>query len=107
MSDVVNIVEEGQALLVQAGEARAGRASRSLLHGEHQRTVLIALKSGEEMAEHESPLAATLHCIIGKVRLTAGETEWLVDTGELVPIPPERHAVAALSDAVVLLTVSL
>lgn len=107
MSEVFNILEESQALLLQAGEATAGRASKSLLHGDHQRTVLIALTAGNELAEHESPLAATLHCLAGKVRLTSDRDEWLIDTGELVPIPPERHAVAALSDAVFLLTVSL
>lgn len=105
--DVVDLVRESQALMVQAGEATSGRASRSLLHGEHQRVVLIALTAGNELAEHESPLAATLQVLTGRCRLTAGEQDWLLGSAEMVPIPPERHAVVAVDDCVILLTVSL
>lgn len=107
MSDVVDLASAARALIAKAGEGKAGRASESLLHGDHQRVVLIALLKDKELAEHESPLAATLHVLTGRARLHAGEQEWLLGAGEMVAIPPERHAVTALDDCVLLLTVSL
>lgn len=107
MTDVVDLAHEARTLLGQAHEARAGRASKSLLHGEHQRAVLIALTAGSELAEHESPLAATLQVVTGRARLTAGEDAWEVDTSQMLPIPPARHAVTALEDCALLLTVTL
>lgn len=105
--DVIDLVQVSKELLVQAADSSAGRASKSLLHGEHQRAVLIALTAGNELAEHDSPLAATLQVLTGRCRLTAGEKKWLLGSAEIVPIPPERHAVEALDDCVILLTVSL
>ena len=41
------------------------------------------------------------------VRLHSGADEWLLSTGQLVGIPSTRHGVTAITDAVVLLTVTL
>lgn len=106
-AESVDLSLEGQALLLKATESSSGRASHSLLHGDHQRVVLIALTAGSELAEHEAPLAATLHVLSGKCRLTDEEEEWLLSAGEMVPIPPLRHSVTSLEDCVFLLTVSL
>jgi quercetin dioxygenase-like cupin family protein len=39
------------------------------------------------------------------VRLIAGNEQWQGAVGDYVTIPPERHSLAALDDAAVLLTV--
>ena len=41
----------------------------------------------------------------GRVRLTSGPELWDGGTGDHVIIPPARHTLSALEDAVVLLTV--
>jgi len=68
----------------------------------------MALGEGGELGEHDSPAAATFHVLQGRARLHAGEdAEWVVGAGCLVEIPAERHAVTALTDCLILLTVSL
>lgn len=50
---------------------------------------MLALQSGEQLAEHDAPGAATLHVLRGHIQ-----------------IPPMRHRLESLADAVVLLTVA-
>ncbi len=90
--------------------ARAAASARSArtIHGGHDRSLretVIALVAGHELAEHESPGEATLQVLRGRVRLTAGDEAWESGVGGHVVIPGERHALTALEDAVVLLTV--
>lgn len=43
----------------------------------------------------------------GQVRLSAGEVSWDGSQGDLLIVPDVIHALAALQDAVVLLTVAM
>ena len=98
----------GEELLRTARAASSGR-SASTVHGGHThdlRQTVIALTEGRSLGEHESPGEATLHVITGRVRLTAGPESWECAEGDHLVIPPHRHDLAALSDAVVLLTVA-
>jgi quercetin dioxygenase-like cupin family protein len=97
----------GEQLLETARAHSEGRASNVVEHGPHQRAVLMALAGGTGLQEHSSPLAATFHVLSGRARLRAGERVWEVETGQLVPIPPERHSVETDEDTVILLTVAL
>ena len=92
------------------GKAREGSAGRSAVtvHGHHDfvlRQTLIALLQDQALAEHDSPREATLQVLHGRVRLTAGEETWEGGVGEMLVIPPARHDLLALEDAVVLLSV--
>lgn len=109
MDDVHNLAKEGQALLEQARLESSGRASISLVHADNQRAVLMGLTAGNGLSEHDAPLAATLQCVSGNVRLflSDGAGEWLLQDGDFMPIPQARHGVDAISDSIVLLTVSL
>ena len=64
------------------------------------KAVLIALREGAALAEHNAPPAATLQCLVGQARLHAGSREWPLGPGSFAPIPPERHGVDAVSDCV-------
>lgn len=115
MEEIHSLMKEGQALLEQARTETSGRASNSLIHGERQRAVLMGLTAGSTLAEHDAPTAASLQVVTGHARLfIAGDDagdgaapEWLLEDGDLVAIPQARHGVDAISDTILLLTVTL
>ena len=94
-------------LLGQARSAPAGRAARTVYGGASHglRQTAIALIEGSELSEHESPGEATLQVLTGHVRLTSGLGEVEASAGDLAAVPEQRHALRALADSVVLLTV--
>lgn len=105
--EMVVLSELADSLIADLRNHPAGRTARTILSGTVMRAVVIALKEGIEMAEHDSPPAATLYVIKGKVTLQAGDRDWTVYPGQLVPIPPQRHSVHAHADSAILLTVAL
>ena len=93
--------------LERARKLSAGRSSETV-HGGHEHTLrqtLIALIAGTTMAEHENPGEATVHILSGRVRLGAGKDSWEGRTGDFIIVPPARHDLYAIEDAVLLLTV--
>ncbi|EUA34653.1 hypothetical protein I552_5442 [Mycobacterium xenopi 3993] len=44
--------------------------------------------------------------LTGRVRLTAGGSEWIGRTGDLLVIPDVKHGLDALEDSAILLTVA-
>ena len=92
----------------RAAAASSGRSARTVWGGhEHVlRQTLIALTANTTMSEHENPGEATLQVMIGRVRLDAEGNQWEGRQGDLLLIPPSRHSLLALEDAVVLLTVA-
>jgi quercetin dioxygenase-like cupin family protein len=94
--------------LRQAKEASSGR-SASTVYGGHEhvlRQTVIALAAGQTMDEHVNPGEATVHVLSGRIRLVAGGASWDGSAGDLLIVPGSRHALAAIDDAVVLLTVA-
>ena len=69
------------------------------------RQTVVALASGAEMNEHDSPGEATVHVLRGRVRLVAGADSWEGRSGDLIVVPAARHSLEALEDSAVLLTV--
>ena len=103
-----SLSELGAAQLAAARGSGSGRAAVTIHGGrEHDlRQTLIALVGDRTLGEHESPGEATLQVLSGRVRLTADGQEWEGQAGDYLVIPPHRHDVHALEDAVVLLTVA-
>jgi quercetin dioxygenase-like cupin family protein len=106
-NEMVVLSELAESLIADLPNHPAGRTAKTVLSGSAMRAVVIALKEGAELNEHDSPPAATLYVITGRVTLRAGEREWPVYPGQLIPIPPQRHAVVAHADSAILLTVAL
>ncbi|OBI44356.1 LuxR family transcriptional regulator [Mycobacterium kyorinense] len=105
--DSVSLTSLAAEQLAKAREAHSGRAAHTI-HGGHAlelRQTVLALLSGQELAEHDSPGEATLQVLQGHVRLTAGDEAWEGKTGDHVTIPPRRHALESLEDSVIILTV--
>ncbi len=94
--------------LAAARLAASGRSAHTVLGGHDAtlRQTLIALAGGQKLDEHESPGEATLQVLRGHVRLSAGGDSADAATGEMLVIPDERHALEAIHDSVVLLTVA-
>ena len=88
--------------------ASSGRSAHTVYGGhEHVlRQTLIALRAGASLDEHENPGEATVQVLHGRVTLVAGENRWNGSPGDLMFIPDSRHALDALEDSVVLLTVA-
>lgn len=103
----VSLTLLGDEQLEAARSSRAGRSAHTV-HGGHDhllRQTVMAMLGGTDMAEHNSPGQATLQVLRGRVRVTCAEDSWDGEPGDLLVIPQERHALHALDDSVVLLTV--
>ncbi|MBC7631434.1 cupin domain-containing protein [Aeromicrobium sp.] len=88
--------------------ASSGRSAHTVYGGhEHVlRQTMIALRGGSNLDEHESPGEATLQVLHGRVTLVCGEVRWNGSPGDLLIIPDARHALEAVEDSVVLLSVA-
>lgn len=103
-----SLTELADQQLAKARGASSGRAAVTVYGGhEHDlRQTLIALVADRTLAEHESPGEATLQVLSGRVTISAGEDRWEAAEGDHLVIPPARHDLHAVQDAVVLLTVA-
>lgn len=94
----------------QLEQARGGNGrSAATIVGGHEhvlRQTVMALTAGTSTGEHSSPGEATVHVLLGRVELTAGKDTWTGKSGDLLIIPPTRHALTATEDAAVVLTVA-
>lgn len=103
----LSLVALAREHLDKALKAPSGR-SASTVYGGHERVMrqtLIAIAKGNSLAEHDSPGEATVYVIAGRVRLVAGADSWEASEGDLLIVPPARHALEAIQDSVVLLSV--
>jgi quercetin dioxygenase-like cupin family protein len=93
--------------LAEAHQSHSGRVAHTI-HGGHThelRQTLLALLAGHDLSEHDSPGEDTLQVLQGHVRLTTGEDGWDGKAGDYLALPAERHALHAVEDSVIMLTV--
>jgi len=93
--------------LAKALTASSGR-SASTVYGGHEhslRQTVIALRAGESLSEHANPGGATVQVLQGRVTLRFEDVSWNGSPGDLLIVPDGKHALDAVEDSVVLLTV--
>jgi quercetin dioxygenase-like cupin family protein len=92
-----------------ARTATSGRSAHTVYGGhEHVlRQTLVALRAGFCLDEHENPGEATVQVLRGRVNLVAGEQSLDGAPGDLLFVPDSRHALEAVEDSVILLSVGM
>src|SRR3954451_674023 len=94
--------------LATATTSSSGRSAHTIRGGHERmlRQTLIALRAGVSLDEHDNPGEATVQVLHGRVTLVAGDDRWNGSPGDLMSVPDSRHALEAVEDSVVLLTVA-
>lgn len=98
-----NIETAAAKVLQEAMTTDKGRSAAILIHDGPLRQTILGLKAGQVLAEHNSPPAASMYLLRGRVRVT-GQDQSEVVSGDIVVLTHVRHGVEALEDSVFLLT---
>ncbi|MHA7272340.1 cupin domain-containing protein [Arthrobacter sp. TMT4-20] len=89
--------------LEEAMASDKGRSAKIVVHDGPLRQTIIGLRHGQVLAEHNSPPAASMYVLRGRVRIT-GQDQAEVIAGDIVALTHVRHGVEAIEDSVFLLT---
>ena len=102
---MANLKELAESHMAAALTEERGRSAGLVAHDGPLRQTVVALREGNRMAEHNSPPAASLQVLKGRVRVDLdSESQGEFAEGELWILTHERHSVMALEDSVFLLT---
>lgn len=95
-------------LLAEARQLRSGRSARTLTPGPGAplKQTLLALTAGQRLQDHLSPGPTSLIGIRGTAVLTDDQDAVTLTDGVWMPCPVGPHSLEAVSDAVVLITVT-
>jgi quercetin dioxygenase-like cupin family protein len=95
--------------LDRAGGESSGRSAATVVGGHERvlRQTVIALRDGYTLEESDNSCdEVTYHVLSGRVKLVSGDDSWIGRSGDLLVVPAAVHAVSALEDATMLLTVA-
>lgn len=106
---VFSLAPLADELLAKAPDAHASRSAKTVYGGGGRALgqTLIAVAAGTDLGEHENPGEATVMVVRGRISFSYDGQAWEAQPYELFAVPPEgRHAIKAVEDSVVLLTVA-
>lgn len=95
--------------LDRAGTESSGRSATTVVGGHERvlRQTVIALRDGHTLDDSDnSSDEVTYHVLSGRVKLVSGDDSWIGRSGDLLVVPAAVHAVSALEDSTLLLTVA-
>ena len=79
----------------------------TLLREDGLRTVLLHLKAGEQIPEHQTRGAITVQCLKGQALFLRGEEAIQLTPALVISVPPGKlHSVSAPEDTLLLVTIS-
>lgn len=82
--------------------------THTLLKTEHVEVLRLVLPAGKTIAEHKAPSDITVQCLEGQVNFTAPMGTQVLRAGDMLFLnSAELHAVEAVSDASLLVTILL
>lgn len=80
--------------------------TKAIVKTDEMELARLVIPAGKEIPTHKVTGPIIVHCISGKIELTAmGETQVLLPNQLLYLMPDEPHLVKAVEDSVVLLTI--
>jgi quercetin dioxygenase-like cupin family protein len=95
-----------EKLMEEATSATSGRASLTLAHGGELTMVLVALKAGTTLEDHQAPAAATVIALSGNIIFTTSAKKITLGQGEAVTFTADiLHAVYAGEDSAFLIVI--
>ena len=95
-----------EKLMDEATSATSGRASLTLAHGDEMTLVLVALKAGTTLEEHQAPAAATVIMLSGNIIFTTSGEKITLEQEEAVTFTADiLHAVYASEDSAFLIVI--
>ncbi|MEX2532906.1 MAG: hypothetical protein WD360_02955 [Nitriliruptoraceae bacterium] len=105
----VDLHAAADELLVEAGKLNAGRSGRTMTPGSGStlKQTLLALTAGQKLQEHVAPGPITLLGMRGTSLFTRGDEAVTLTDGMWVACPDGPHALEAITDTVVLITVAV
>jgi quercetin dioxygenase-like cupin family protein len=109
VSGALDLHAAADGLLDEARQLRAGRSARTLTPGPGAplKQTLLALTAGQRLQDHVAPGPTTLLGIRGTAVLSGDEHAAVtLNDGVWASCPTGPHALEAISDAVVLITVA-
>ncbi|MEZ6095355.1 MAG: cupin domain-containing protein [Pirellulaceae bacterium] len=72
------------------------------------RLMRLVLQKGERIAEHRAPGDITVHCIAGEIEFEVDDEKARLSEDQLIHVADRKtHALAAIEDALVLVTMIL
>ncbi len=106
MAKGFSLTSMAETLMEEATSATSGRASLTLAHGDETTLVLVALKAGNTLEEHQAPAAATVITLSGNIIFTSSAEKITLEQGEAVTFTADvLHAVYASEDSAFLIVI--
>ena len=100
------LVSMAEKLMEEATLATSGRSSLTLAHGAEMTLVLVALKAGTTLEEHQAPAAAAVITLSGNIIFTTSAEKITLEQGEAVTFTADLlHAVYASEDSAFLIVI--
>jgi quercetin dioxygenase-like cupin family protein len=88
------------------GSALVSADLRTLVRTDAVKVVRLIVRAGQEIPQHTSQGEIIVHCLEGRVALTALGTTRTLEAGTLVDLPAsEPHSLKGIEDASLLLTI--
>ncbi len=101
----LDLVEEIQRM--RASAHANGHVAKTLVRSTELRLVLMVLRGGAEIPVHHAEGALTVHALDGHLQIVVEDVRYDLVPGQLLVLEPELpHAVSAIEDSAILLSIA-